>query len=233
MCIQNITSETELLHGRKLIDKLRFFHSNDSSAQLEAGHQKGGNYFCPTCTIKATEIYCLHKFYRTDVKNLKMKQEKVLKGPVASSNIKIGKKSMESALSPFIEGEQRLFQQAKSLTKHTSNNQPGNVISNIFLCSKVEEELKIHFYGQHGEIWVNEQNTVSNLYNEMTIVKNTFIKKEFIRKYGNDWQSYLETKANFISLGEGFSSCQNENGTNISQAMPELHHYRSWNLHEE
>ena len=70
------------------------------------------------------------------------------------------------------------------------------------------------------------------------IVKNTFIKKEFIRKNANGWQSYLEIIADFISLEEGFSWCQNENGfefydTNCSQAMPELHHYRSWSLHEE
>ena len=90
-CIQDITSEIELPHGRKLIDKIRFFHGDNPSAQLEAGHQKGGNYFCPTCPIKATETYCLQKCYRTDVETLKMKQEKVLKGPVASSNIKIGK----------------------------------------------------------------------------------------------------------------------------------------------
>ena len=48
----------------------------------------------------------------------------------------------------------------------------------------------------------------------------------------------METIADFISLGEGVSWCQSENGiefydTNLSQAMPELHHYQSWNLHEE
>ena len=90
-CIQDITSKIELPHGRKLIDKLRFFHGDDPSAQLETGYQKGGNYFCPICPIKATEAYCLQKFYRTDVEPLKMKQEKGLKGPVASSNIKIGR----------------------------------------------------------------------------------------------------------------------------------------------
>ena len=141
-------------------------------------------------------------------------------------------------MTAFTEGEERLFQQAKSLTKLTSNNQPENVISNILIRSQVEEELKRHLYGQHVESWVNEQNIVSNLYNEMMIVKNTFIKKESIRKNANGWQSYLETIADFISLEEGFSWCQNENGfelydTNFSQAMPELHHYRSWNLHEE
>ena len=91
LCIQNITSEIELQHRRKLIDKLKFFHGDDPSAQLEADHQKGGNYFCPTCTIKATEAYCLDKFYRVDVETLKMQQEKVLKGLFASSNIKIGR----------------------------------------------------------------------------------------------------------------------------------------------
>ena len=62
LCIQDITSEIELPHGRKLTYKLRFFHGDDPRAQLKAGHQKGGNYFCSTCPIKATEIYCLHKF---------------------------------------------------------------------------------------------------------------------------------------------------------------------------
>ena len=81
-----------------------------------------------------------------------------------------------SGMTAFPEGEERLFQQAKSLAKRTSNNQPGNVISNILIRSQVEEELKIHLYGQHGESRVNEQNIASNLYSEMIIVKNTFIK---------------------------------------------------------
>ena len=60
-------------------------------------------------------------------------------------------------MTAFVEGEERLFQQAKSLTKRTSNNQSGNVINNILIRSQVEEKLKIHLYGQHGESWVNEQ----------------------------------------------------------------------------
>ena len=31
----------------------------------------------------------------------------------------------------FAESEERLFQQVKPLTKGTSNNQPGNIISNV------------------------------------------------------------------------------------------------------
>lgn len=72
----------------------------------------------------------------------------------------------------------------------------------------------------------------------MLKIKSTFIKKEFIRKNANDWQSYLEAIANFIRTGKGVPSCQSEAGiefydTDVSPAVPELHHYRFWNLYKE
>ena len=51
-CIQDITSEIELPHGRKLIDNLRFFHGDDPSAQLEVSHQKGETTFAPLDLLK-------------------------------------------------------------------------------------------------------------------------------------------------------------------------------------
>ena len=36
-----------------------------------------------------------------------------------------------SGMKAFAESEERLFQQVKPLTKGTSNNQPGNIISNV------------------------------------------------------------------------------------------------------
>ena len=108
-----------------------------------------------------------------------------------------------SGMTAFAESEERLFQEAKSITKRTSNNQPGNIISNIILRSQVEEEFKAHVYGEHGESWLKEQSVVSDMYHEMRLEKNTFIKKEFIRKYLQDWQAYLETVSDFIVLGEG------------------------------
>lgn len=51
----------------------------------------GAYFFCPICPIKATKTCCLQIFYLADIETLKMKQEKVLKGPVASSNIRIGR----------------------------------------------------------------------------------------------------------------------------------------------
>ena len=90
-------------------------------------------------------------------------------------------------MTAFAEGEERLFQESKSITKRVSNNQPGNIISNIILRSQVEEEFKAHVYGEHGESWLKEQSVVSDMYHEMRLEKNTFIKKKFIRKYPQDW----------------------------------------------
>ena len=80
-------------------------------------------------------------------------------------------------MTAFAESEERLFQESKSITKRVSNNQPGNIISNIILRSQVEEEFKAHVYGEHGESWLKEQSVVSDVYHEMRLEKNTFIKK--------------------------------------------------------
>ena len=59
-----------------------------------------------------------------------------------------------SGMTAFAESEERLFQQAKSIKKRTSNNQPGNIISNIILKSQDEEELEAQVYGEYGESWL-------------------------------------------------------------------------------
>ena len=41
--------------------------------------------------------------------------------------------------------------------KRTSNNQPGNIISNVILRSQIEGELKAHVYGEHGKSRLKEQ----------------------------------------------------------------------------
>ena len=143
-------------------------------------------------------------------------------------------------ITAFAESEERLFQQAKSITKRTSNNQHGNIISNIILRSQVEEEFKTHVYGEHGESWLKEQSVVSDMYHEMCLEKNTSIKKEFIRKYLQNWQAYLETMGDFIVLGEDMTWQQNTEDVEFldsenvaAHAMPPLHHFRAWNLQQE
>ena len=90
-CIKGLDIELEISNGHKIIDKLRFFHGDDPSAQLETGKQKGGNYFCPICPIKATQTYSPQILFSADVETPEMNQKKVLDGPVASANIKHGK----------------------------------------------------------------------------------------------------------------------------------------------
>ena len=34
-----------------LNDTMRFFHGDGPATSLEAGNQKGGNYFCPSCDV--------------------------------------------------------------------------------------------------------------------------------------------------------------------------------------
>ena len=74
----------------------------------------------------------------------------------------------------------------------------------------------------------------------MCLEKNTFIKNKFIRKYPQDWQSYLETVAGFIVLGECITWQQITEGVEfldsknvVPNAMPPTHHFRAWNLQQE
>ena len=86
-----------------------------------------------------------------------------------------------SGMTVFAESEERLFQQTKSITKRSSNNQPGNIISNIILRSQVEEEFKAHVSGEHGENCLKEQGVVSDMYHEMRQEKD-FHKKRIHKK---------------------------------------------------
>ena len=69
-CIEGLDIELEISNGHKIIDKLCFFHGDDPSAQLETGKQKGGNYFCPICPIKATQTYSLQTPFSADEETL-------------------------------------------------------------------------------------------------------------------------------------------------------------------
>ena len=67
---------------------MRFFYGDDPSAQLEAGKQKRGNYFCPIYPIKSTQTYSLLNLFSAEVETLEIKEKKVLDSPIASANIK-------------------------------------------------------------------------------------------------------------------------------------------------
>ena len=58
-CIKGLDIQLDISNGHKIINKLRFFHANEPSAQRKACKQKGGNYFCLICPIKATQTNSL------------------------------------------------------------------------------------------------------------------------------------------------------------------------------
>ena len=59
-----------------------------------------------------------------------------------------------SGITGFSESEEVPFQQAKSITKGTSNNQPGNIMRKIILRSQLEEEFKARVYSKNEESWL-------------------------------------------------------------------------------
>ena len=59
-----------------------------------------------------------------------------------------------SGITAFSESEEVPFQQAKSITKGTSNNQPGNIMRKIILRSQLEEEFKARVYSKYEESWL-------------------------------------------------------------------------------
>ena len=105
--------------------------------------------------LRLNNQLCLHFLLCTIVigKNLKVLSFRKFFGsyfdaliPHAGLQIRI-----VSGMTAFAESEERLFQQAKSYTKQTSNNQPGNITSNVIFRNQVEEELKARVYGENGE----------------------------------------------------------------------------------
>jgi len=43
-------------NGVQVFDKMKFFKGDGPAAQFEAGHQKGGDYFCWGCGIFASQV---------------------------------------------------------------------------------------------------------------------------------------------------------------------------------
>ena len=67
-----------------LKDCMRVFHGDGPASPLEAGNQKGGHYFCPSCDIHICQTddisYCYQKM------SLAYKQNEVLKGKFGKIN---------------------------------------------------------------------------------------------------------------------------------------------------
>ena len=65
---------------------MRFFHGDGPATALEAGNQKGGNYFCPSCDVHLRLTDDIAHCYRQKVRSLGEKQHKVLQGTFGRIN---------------------------------------------------------------------------------------------------------------------------------------------------
>ena len=60
-------------------------HDDSPAAQLEAGQQKGGHYFCPTCGIHASKCFDIAHAYYLPSFTYQQRFEKVMEGKISHS----------------------------------------------------------------------------------------------------------------------------------------------------
>ena len=63
-----------------------FFHGDGPACALEAGNQKGGHYFCPSCHIHLCQTDDITYTYQQKIKSYAEKQSLILAGKVGRSN---------------------------------------------------------------------------------------------------------------------------------------------------
>ena len=69
-----------------LRDIMRFFHGDGPSAALEAGNQKGGYYFCPSCDVHLCQTDNIAYCYQQKTRSLAEKQNLVVSGTFGKIN---------------------------------------------------------------------------------------------------------------------------------------------------
>lgn len=67
---------------------MRLFHGDGPAVQLEAGNQKGGHYFCPTCDLFLYQTDSISHTYQLKQRSFIDKQNKILKGYYGQENSK-------------------------------------------------------------------------------------------------------------------------------------------------
>ena len=65
---------------------MRLFHGDGPASALEAGNQKGGHYFCPSCDIHTCLTNDIACCYQKDFRSLAYKKDLVLQGKFGNIN---------------------------------------------------------------------------------------------------------------------------------------------------
>ena len=72
-----ISEPLQSYNGLEIYDILRSFKGDSSARQFEAGHQKGGNFFCIACLIHANNVKNIASSFRKKVLSIEDRVEKV------------------------------------------------------------------------------------------------------------------------------------------------------------
>ena len=88
----------EQYEGIVLYDQMHFFHGDGPACALEAGNQKGGHYFCPSCDIHLCQTDDIACTYQQKIKSYAEKQSLILAGKFGRSN---SLSSLEKKALPF------------------------------------------------------------------------------------------------------------------------------------
>lgn len=83
-CLKELNEGIEW-KGIIVSDTMRVFHGDGPAAQLEAGQQKGGHHFCPTCGIHASRCNDVAHCYYLESFTYKQRYEKVMDGKISKS----------------------------------------------------------------------------------------------------------------------------------------------------
>lgn len=93
-CIQQL--KERITHDNiKYTDKMRFCHGDSPLRAFEAGHQKGGNYFCSSCGVFFNMVSEIDHVLNCQLNSLQDRQDKVLSGSVAK------RKSLQQKAKPL------------------------------------------------------------------------------------------------------------------------------------
>ena len=85
-CLQGISMPVTSSNGIVINDIVRVFHGDGPACQLEAGQQKGGNFYCTGCNIHASATTDITKTYIALYRDLSERIELVMKGAVGKRN---------------------------------------------------------------------------------------------------------------------------------------------------
>ena len=133
------------------------------------------------------------------------------------------------------EDQERMFGQAKMITKATSCNRPNEIITNIL--QRVQMEARSH------EMTVSDkdESEVKKLHQTIGSRCNTIYSNSFITRHAPQYQAHLERISDYLLPGEGTWWKQNKVGVefldgevenNVSEKGPKLMHFRTTSMRD-